>query len=84
MATHPKPDPTAAALDAAAVSQPGTQQLKLDFLFGDRPAVLASIAAAFQRGLGYETISRILSEQEQTRIAPTAVKSWLNANGHKR
>jgi hypothetical protein len=84
MATHPKPDPLAAALDAATPSSGGHHQFKLDILFGDRPTVLASIVAAFKRGLGYETIARILSKQEQTVIAPTAVKSWLNANGHFR
>ena len=75
-------DPLAAALDAAPISHAGSQSLKIDALYGDRPDVLDSIVAAHKRGLGHTTIANLLTEHGGTLVSYSAVKSWLRARGH--
>ena len=80
--TKPTPtvDPLAAALDAAEAPRSGSK-LRVDVLFGDRPAVLASIVAAYERGLSAPAIAKKLSSAGEP-ISEGAVATWLRNNGH--
>lgn len=76
----PTPDPLAAALDATEPPRGGIKS-RVEALFGDRPAVIASIVAAHHRGLSARVIARKLSEAGEP-ISDGAVTNWLRLNGH--
>jgi hypothetical protein len=71
-----KPDPIAAALDAAVGPRPG-QKGRVQFLFGDRPEVLESIRRAEARGLSMNAIADKLSTKDAS-VSAGAVKKWLD------
>lgn len=80
-----KPDPLAAAIDAAQPSLMGGNQGAVERLFGDRPDVLASIQAAHARGITKTEIARLLTAgaPEGVRITDGQVKSWIDKHAPK-
>lgn len=60
----------------------GPHVLKLDVLFGHRPEVLESVKRARGRGLGTDTIAKVLARSGES-VSGSAVKTWLAKNGVK-
>lgn len=76
-----KPDPLAAALDAVAEPTNGGTTSRVEFLFGNRPDVLASIERARRdRKLSYRQIAKVLSADGAS-ISEGAIQGWLNKRG---
>jgi hypothetical protein len=78
----PTSDPVAAALDSIASPSGSGTVPKVDQLFGDRPAVLASIKRArSDRSLSFAQIATALSTEDGVTVSASAVKNWLNRQG---
>jgi len=76
-----KSDPIADALDGAAQIKGGAGMLRIDYLFGDRPAVLEAIKRArYQRKLSHQQIADLISTPE-AKVSSAAVQNWLKVNG---
>jgi len=77
----PGSDTLASKLISAEPSAGNRGNLKIALEFADRPEVLESIRRArTDRGLSYEHIAKILSE-EGTFFSRAAVRSWLLSEG---
>jgi hypothetical protein len=78
----PTSDPIAAALDSISSPLGSGQTTKVEMLFGDRPAVLASIKRArTERSLSFAQIATALSAEDGATVSAAAVKNWLNRQG---
>lgn len=80
-----KPDPIAAALDAAPATGYLGGTSSIDRHFGERSEVLESVKAAHARGVPKTEIARLLTDgaPEGVVITDGMVKTWLDKNRPK-